>query len=88
MHDSSDGFRSMIGRKNTDNFCLHTSTSVITCIKPEQFDRGFSGELVNQPAGHEMLYLILDKNVHDVISCLIGFSLMLDNPLLDEPRKL
>ena len=88
MHDSSDGFRSMIGRKDTDDFCSHTGTSVIACIKPDQFDRGFSGELVNQTACHKMLYLISGKKVYDVISCLIDFSLMLDNALLDEPTKL
>ena len=88
MHDSSDGFRSMIGRKDADNFCSHTGRSVITCIKPDQFDRGFSGELVNQPACHKILHLISGKNVYDVISCLISFSLILDNLLLDEPRKL
>ena len=75
----------MIGKKDTDDFCLHTSTSVMACIKADQFGRG---ELVNQPACHKMLYLISSKNVYDVISCLIAFSLMLDNPSLDEPRKL
>ena len=74
----------MIGKKDTDDFCLHTSTSVMACIKTDQFGRG---ELVNQPACHKMLYLISSKNVY-VISCLIAFSLMLDNPSLDEPRKL
>ena len=87
MHDSSDGFRSMIGRKNTDDFCSHTATSVIACIKPGQFDRGFSGELVNKPACHEILYLISGKNVYDVISCLNDFSLMLDNPYLMNPEN-
>ena len=78
----------MIGRKDTDDFCLHTDTSVIACIKPDQLDLGFSGELVNLPVCHKMLHLISGKNVYDVISCLNGFNLMLDNPLLDEPRKL
>ena len=53
MYDSSEGFRSMIGGKDTDDVCFHTGTSVIACIKPDQFDRGFSGELVNQPAYHK-----------------------------------
>ena len=63
MHDSSDG-RSMTGRKDTDGFCLHIGTFVIACVKPDQFDGGFSGELLNQPACHEILYLISGKNVH------------------------